>query len=589
MYKYVRKISITILTLLLLLLVLLNTIQFVVNARHSQTILEIAKKDIYAFEVLAKWLNATGVGEKYKVDVYNYKELKNNSITILNEVYNNSSLSMFIGSLQLKILKRLAYGFSDINSSDIANLLLSIEDWVNISIDKTMCKTSFSKFLINVFYEEKQCRYQLSDLDEFTSYIIKLGKNVSEEYLISILSKIYVIKLAAQGKGIYRDTLDRILSSLLHEESIITYLFLEDFVVNTNITVIERSKDMFKNIMFIDHSEKKFTPLTLQDLDRILNKSILLLSVLKEKGVSLSIHDIPKIISYAINIDIHNVLSVLENSTIVINENFIDVYIENTTSTHFLLINTSFINGSGSFHIPLNPFEFYEENTTTTIGVIENIDTGFVAVRESKYLLNHDNIEKKLSKFIEKINAIDIFLPVEIETQNILHPIEFESNVKIYEAKDDIHSNATYFYSIIISLSTVIFIVLVAKGKWLLYHIIKFFSTIRYFTNGNKITKNKHTIQTYFTLFWILIYKISHILNLEVSNSDTHREIYKKINRELNKYDKEFSKELKKFLKEMVKGYEILRYSRNKYNRKTWLRTMHKVNKIIENNGYQNV
>ncbi|MEM4506328.1 MAG: hypothetical protein QXM82_03025 [Ignisphaera sp.] len=553
------------------------------TARHSETISEVATKDLYSFEVLFRWLNSVNISRYCDIKVHSYRDLKNNAIHIFNHIYTEPSLSIFIGALQLRTLKRFAYGSSNIDDRDILNLILTITANFNISISSgRTCGNPFANLLLNILYGDSYCRYRYSDLDTLIEYLVLLGENVSQEYLFSIISKVYTIKIALQGRGIYRDTLENIMDKLLYEESIIVYLLLEDFLSKSNINIIERNpySSVEQILIEIDKNEVR-KPLTIQDVEYILSKAIALASSLKEKGVTISPEDIPKIISYVMSIDSDKIIALLDS--IEFGERLRDISIEIVYTFTYVNYSDSenFVNNLTYIGIPFNFIDMYSEENITSFSDLSNstnINLKFFTDIDTKIPDYIENVEKKLSKYIEKINSINIDMVMSIDTDatSIQSSIEQDNIVKIGR---DVSNPLPYTIplTIYITFSTGISVtILVIVGrKHLLRYILRLLSISN--TSIDNIERYAHS-QSHFDLFWNLIYSIAHVFGIKISNNETHREIYSKILHKLGNSDKEY----KDLLKDIVKGYEILRFSRDIIDRETWLKSIIKMIKLIE-------
>ncbi|MEM2229509.1 MAG: hypothetical protein QXI80_04465, partial [Ignisphaera sp.] len=379
------------------------------------------------------------------------------------------------------------------------------------------------------------------------------------------------------------------MDKLLYEESIVVYLFLEDFLSKSNINIIERNPySSVEQILIETNKNEVRKPLTIQDVEYILSKAIALASSLKEKGITISTEDIPKIISYVMSIDSDKIIALLDS--IEFSERLRDMPIEIVYTPTYVNYSDSenFVNNLTYIGIPFNLIDMYSKENATLFSDLSNstdINLKFFTDIDTKIPDYIENVEKKLSKYIEKVNSINIDIVVSIDTDatSIQSSIEQDNIVEIGR---DVSNPLLYTIplTIYITFSTgiAVTILVIVGRKHLLRYILRLLSISN--TSIDNIERNVHS-QSHFDLFWNLIYSIAHVFDVKISNNETHREIYSKILHKLGNSDKEY----KDLLKDIVKGYETLRFSRDIIDRETWLKSIIKMIKLIEHRDRLNV
>ncbi|GEM_PF-1636398 len=557
-------------------------------ARHSRNILDIAKRDLYTFNKFFEWLNKTYLLHRYSINSFNYKDIENKSPYIISDVFSNPSLSLFVGGLQLRILKRFAYGSASIDLADVSNLLLNMTRKLGLHTNKIRCSDPLSKLLINTFYAKGFCKYSLSDLDDFVLLISTLGIDVSSDYMALVLGKVYIVRMASQRRIIHKEVLQNIVSKLIYEESIVTGLFLVDFVRSTNIDVVDFSIIEPLSETYIGKGNLSNGILTLEDVELILNSIARLISMLKQENIDVSPRNIIAIINYVLSLDIDKVKTILES-----------INTGEYPSTHSIDIplgeeqRYEVINESITWNISItSPTEYseneYEELQTpsTLVGEInasdEEAEYVYLDLHSSSEFSSFDN---ELEKYVEEVNKVNIVMATTLDSLFISKPSEEAQNIVISSGSSS-SIRLTYFLylylaytSLVIALTTIIFAILWRFRMKNLGFEFSIDKKIKGLSSAKKYS------DPFFVMFWELMYKIASILRIKVSGSETHREVFKRIMDELSDQDAQSRyKELvamKSQLRDIVKGYEVLRYSRDTYNKNQWLAYIRKLIRFV--------
>lgn len=568
-------------TVFLITLTLFSTV-VAEEVRHPSNIGDLVDAGFRSYRELIEWLRYTGIASKFNINLSDVKDVVLKSQAVLDEVYNNVSLSMFIGAVQLKQLKMFTQSTDYIGQRDIVNLLKVVALGLNISRVDLRCRDLFSKLFINMV-QPGFCNYTLSDLDHLTWYIMKFSSVIPIDRLTSILGKVYTMKMAMRVKAISKDTLNSLLDDLLYRESIVVYLVLNDVVATSRIVVVSPSQEAVKVTVTKGlgvYNKSSDRVLTFEDLEKALSIVTEILRLSEKYGISLTSEDILNIVNYILSLDVEEAIALLKS----IDESYLrylgqsQAHSGYTTSTAI----PSEVNEkeeNASYTIPMAlPDEFYdyyrefEEYLREFPGIPDadregssgDVGEGADAIDIDAYIVRVI-ASGLLGTILEKVNTPIVFIPslssVDSSLNTATYPRRSSKEMQIGRGS----SSYSLWVYVILLLSTSVGVALVFKPHVVLRVLMRVSRLFRggvegvYKMSGNSV----------FEFFWALMYKLASVLGIQIVGSDTHREAYAKI---VSKVD---DGDLKRKLKDITKGYEVLRFSDKHYlDKDLWVRSV---------------
>jgi hypothetical protein len=166
---------------------------------------------------------------------------------VLELVYSRGDLALFIGSIQLRVLKLYSGRGFLLTEEDVASTLLAVAKSVGVNLSDVGCDKAISKLLVNMYYGYELCPYNVTDIDEFMDYAMYLGRNASPSAVTPIVSKLLILKLLYLGEvSIDASTFSQLYDELLYNKSLVTALFIKSLtayhapkLVNKGATVAE--------------------------------------------------------------------------------------------------------------------------------------------------------------------------------------------------------------------------------------------------------------------------------------------------------------------------------------------------------------
>ncbi|MEM4514054.1 MAG: hypothetical protein QXZ41_06085 [Ignisphaera sp.] len=568
-------------TVFLITLALFSTV-VAEEVRHPKNIGDLVDAGFRSYRELTEWLRYTGIASKLNINLSDVKDVVLKSQAVLDEVYNNASLSMFIGAIQLKQLKMFSQLTNYIGHRDIVNLLKMVTLGLNISRVDFRCRDLFSKLLINIV-QPGFCNYTLTDLDHLTWYIMKLSSVIPVDRLTSILGKVYTMKMAMRVKAISRDMLNRLLDDLLYRESIVVYLILNDVVVTNRIVVVTSSQETSgatttKGLVTYNKSSDKV--LTFEDLEKALSIVTEILRLSEKYSISLTSEDILNIVNYILSLDIEEAVALLKS----IDESHLRYLGQsqahnsrNSAATIPSEVNEEEENASyimpmvppDEFHDYYREFEEYLRESTETSdvdrgGLGGNVGEGPKTIDVDAYIVQVI-ASGLLSTVLEKVNTPIIFIPslssIDSSWNTPTYPRRSTKEMQIGRGP----SSYSLWLYVILLLSTSVGVALVFKPHIVLRVLMRMSKLFRSSVEG----VYKARSNSVFELFWVLMYKLAKVLGIQIAGSDTHREAYAKI------VSKVIDGDLKQKLKDITKDYEVLRFSDKHYlDKDLWVKSV---------------
>ncbi|MEM1646066.1 MAG: hypothetical protein QXL96_09415 [Ignisphaera sp.] len=540
--------------------------------RHPKNIKELVDASFRSYREFIEWLNYTGIASKLRINLSNVKDIALKSPVVLDEIYNNAVLSMFIGAIQLKQLKMFTHSTDYIDQRDIVELLKVVALKLNISKVDPMCRDLFSKLFINMI-QPRFCNYTLTDLDHLTWYIMKLGSILPTDRLTSILGKVYTIKMAMRVKAINKDMLNSLLNELLYRESIVVYLILNDVVTTSRIIVVPPSQatysmEIAKGMPLYNKSSSRV--LTFEDLEKVLSMLSRILELSEKHGISLTSDDVLNIINYILSLDIEEAIAIIKS----IDESSLRNIRQSQTydSRNNLVTTSPEVNkeeGFPSYTIPMTlPDEFYDYYREFEEYMGGSMDTYGGDKRGSdknvEGEINLVDVEAFIAKVItsgslavvvDKVNIPVALIPSLGTGDNLLSITTYPRRpFRESQVSGRSSSSALWLYLILL-FATSAGIAIIFKPHFVLRVLMRMSRIFR----GD--TEDIHDIRnnSIFELFWVLMYKLALVFGVQITGSDTHREAYTKV------VSKHVDKDFRRRLEDITKGYEVLRFSDKPY------------------------
>jgi hypothetical protein len=547
------------------------------EVRHPSNLGRFVKEGMDSYREFLEWLNYTGLTSRYDLNLSDVNDIKRKSVLVLEEIYRNTTLAMFIGGVEIKHLKIFANLSDEVGRDDIVKLLKAVAKEFNISRIDFSCRDVFTKFFTNIV-KPKTCRYNLTDLDYLTWYTLKLYRGLPSAELTSILSKIYTAKIILRTGAVYEDVLDRILEELLFKESIVLYLILKNVVYTNEVAVITIPRTTSTPIMQIIKVGNKSTGkvVTLEDIEKAMKLLNKLMKISEQYSIDISSQDVVNIISYILSLDIEEALKFIES---------IDIdylrYISTIPPTIYSIgreadnLNPIEEKSSSRYPIPQPPQnipfgiypyyegEYYEEFIRefypgSSDRYAGSSDSGSKGSGDSiSNIVSLEVLAKSIAidDLVEKLNSIPIAVPSLNTVTELLNTVTSTSIHRRTTASTQSSSGKGLGYDIWLYLILLCLlplgVAIVFKHYIILSIFARFTKVFRSRSEGVVSSRGWGILE----FFWVLVERIASVLGVKIGISDTHREAYKKLVIHINDED------LKHRLKEVVKGYEVLRFS----------------------------
>jgi len=568
------------LTVLLLALIAIADLS-ILNAeevRHPSNLGKFIEESVNNYEEFLNWLKYTGLASRFNINLSDVNNIMNKSMLVLEEVYRNATLSMFISGSEFKHLKIFSRLSEAIRREDVAKLLKAIAIELNMSKISFSCRDVFNKFFTNTV-KPKTCRYNETDLDHLTWYIMTFHRGLPSSELPSILSKIYTIKIILKVGAVYRDVLNNILEDLLYRESIVLYLIINDVIHSNEVAIVTPPQGMsIATLSMPKDIGKKSTEriITIEDVEKAMKLLNEIMKLSEEYGLDISSQDVINIVNYILSMDIEEALKFIESIDI----NYLR-YISSKPSAYYIgnTENSSTITEEKPSNLPrfisnipegVYPYyegEYYEEFTREFYHSSSGGGSGYRGSGYTDSGENSMNFEVALEGLaksvaiedvVEKLNSIPIAVSSTTQTDLIMTT----TTVSIHRrtvfstqstSKGWLGNEVWIYLALLFVLSLGVAIIF---RPHIIFNLFARFSKVFKGANNSSIYKKSDSV---LELFWLLIEKLASILNIKISISDTHREAFLKL---VDRIDDEY---FKRKLEDVTKGYEVLRYSDKPY------------------------
>ncbi|MCS7111800.1 MAG: hypothetical protein N3E36_07250 [Sulfolobales archaeon] len=542
--------------------------------RHSNLLRSIVYNEIYSYESFIKWLN-----EMELMNIDNFQNpLGNISMLmdertardVLNKVYNDSKIAMFVGGVQLRMLKKYAGLKPFINESDIANLIIAAVKGSNVTLTSAYCNNVLSKFIVyiarlpNGKSKELACKWNINDLELYAIHILSLDSHrLNTTVVKGILGYLYILRNAAINGNIDRSLLNSILEDVSTRYSLVTALFMKVFINNYNMNIIDRELNnkrvenyalTIPTIYMVNESRDV-------DLAEILVKAILLIEKLRGEGIDVEDINVFKLIDILMNINVEEYHNIMSNINEIVNDIDGDINeglrLRVKVNISYSYYNDIYIDDQMYYYVESwRDYEsteassqyYHFETTLTDIGGALNLDDSRAIDSQSLAKLLERDFVKEIIEYSNKPT-------VEIIGTRIIHTLPtINTRYSVNRVILSGELNMLVFVVLLVAIGTFLFVVIInAKIKPLLKQLIYIPRDL----SRSKIMQSKSdSVKTrIFAEFWNTMYRFANELNLKIENSYTHREISRKITAVLS------ISIVRLLLERITYLYEVLRYS----------------------------
>ena len=229
--------------------------------RHSEVLQDIVSKRVVELELFLEWLNQTGLitwksrdlEEYFKVFYNESAKMMRIAKKVLNEVYRNATLTIFIGGIQLRVLKSLAKLEDVITENDTLLILDNIRRAIyNDTSALPSCENPIAKLETNLFFRPMgiSCRYSLSDIDSVISLIFSLRSIISEKVIGKVLNDLAIIRESILRGRINEEFLIHVKNTTALRYSLVIALFIIDVSKANNLKILQNtpSKSISKRV-----------------------------------------------------------------------------------------------------------------------------------------------------------------------------------------------------------------------------------------------------------------------------------------------------------------------------------------------------
>jgi hypothetical protein len=296
---------------LLLFTATASSLQLVYAERHSPVLRQYSGLAVNGIAVLRAWLSQLNLTAPH--DEVDSKAVQR----VLELVYSRGDLALFIGSIQLRVLKLYSGRGFLLTEEDVASTLLAVAKSVGVNLSDVGCDKAISKLLVNMYYGYELCPYNVTDIDEFMDYAMYLGRNASPSAVTPIVSKLLILKLLYLGEvSIDASTFSQLYDELLYNKSLVTALFIKSLtayhapkLVNKGATVAEIPViEFLKGVGNTSADVKTF--------EKLVYSALLILEKYSVKDVKLS--DILTAVFVALSSNPADLLSIVNRSASII-------------------------------------------------------------------------------------------------------------------------------------------------------------------------------------------------------------------------------------------------------------------------------
>lgn len=571
------KLVLAILILITMNLNVISSVSTLKIERHSKLLGDLVYTEIYSYESFIKWLNETGllyiniIGNPLEDGLSLIDREK--AYSILDRIFNDSKIAMFVGGIHLRMLKKYAGLEPVINESDIANLITAIIRGSNITLNKARCDNVLIKFIVYTIHTPSNneattpmCKWNIGDLELYAKYILDLdleGSNLNvNERIVSIIRYLYILRIAAGSGSIDRQLLSSIIEDVSIKYSLVTALFMNTFIHGYNLKITDRKPvdRVFETVIpttsstIIDTVNGNHT-----DLAELLAKALLIIKKLKEEGINIENLDIFSLIDTLMSINIKEYSVIIENVDIII-----DAASKNATyESHIQVHDASYIQ-SNEIYIDnqvyptetfwynyasdamLTQYSEFEELLININKVLNINEPSIISSQSLTELLKKDFIKEVIEysnkPSLEILNTKIVYTSTIVARQSL-------SNITVLNR--ELHTLLFIIVLIVIGLvlSTIFINVKIKPLFRQLIHIPR--DSSRSKTMNRKSDSIKVRI---FAEFWNTMYRFAKEFNLKIEDSHTHREIKQKLISVIG------GNRIRMLLERITYLYEVLRY-----------------------------
>jgi len=535
------------------------------DARHPSNLWEIAHRDMYAVEKLVLWLNNTGVAARLNVDLSNISDIISRSPTILEQVYGNATLALFIGGLQLRQLKIFARVSTKIDGLDVLNLLKTVVLGVNITKVDTGCTDAISKVFANLAHP-RRCVFTPSDLEEVSFYTAVLGRDLPKDMVASVLGKVYIMKRVLAGAQIHREVFNRLLDDLLYEESLPLYVILSIAADSANISIVDglSTSSAGEQLLVLPNGSGAagaVEPISLEHIEKAMELLTQVLALAEKHGIELRAEDIPRIIDYALSTDLVSLAKLVDTLDDVevlrpselngvleglegLDEEELDEDMAGWPSTSGVAVHMSGENGTGHG----GGGSLLEGSGT---GGGSGMPAGVLDIEVYIKQLE-PAILGNLAKSLNKVNTVVLHIAPPAALDSARDSLGGPSPGAMAVRKDGAFPGL-WVYAIGLVFAFFGTVAILKPG--LLARVFTVLLSRK--SADSTLGGTNMAMRGAFWLFWDLVYALASRLGVEVGRGDTHREVCAKIIAVAR------DEELRRTLGSIARGYEVLRFSNN--------------------------
>ena len=527
--------------------------------RHSIELGKAASTIVYGSEILKQWIrnvNAT-LTNTSEVDAALAKKL-------LQMVYNDTRLALFIGAAQLRALKMFSGEGFYITREDISKLLILFAEK---SLENDLgCDKPLSKLILNLYNGYEFCSYNYTDIANLIDYVIETGKGVSANTTARISSKLLLILMLYKGAvSMSRKTFDDLLNDMLVYDSIVLAMFIKNFVSYHPINFDYRIS--YSNIQYITKSNETSNVIDVNTFEKAIYK---LIELIESEKISIKTSEFISMIFLGISTNIGQTLQVLLSNNISISS--IEViaspnqYIVESSKGASSIPNQFFRNGSSPYMISPSQQLMESYMGMGNNGIAEEsyisrsrVDSGATSssVRKSRILSLNFKDYKALEEVVAKSNAISFAETIlesnRLSSQSIKDVVIVDSGAK----KQFQYGNQMFilFVSTSTLLTFIVFVVIVFSKHNILLAMKKLFvvNRARVFADTKSALGKEDEKTILLHRFWKVLHFVSGKHGVTINNSDTHRDV-------LSKLVKANPRNIQ-LIKTAVTKYEVLRYS----------------------------
>lgn len=507
----------------ILLLMLVLTVSAEARERHSENLVEIARRESEKRYAIAWWLNATGITKEYSA--MDMGDIAPSTATKIYEEIFNRKIELFIGGYQLKYLKLLMCGNDTVEVNDISLLLTSFAKSV-LEAPGNEHRVLLHKILFSALNpaEREKYKFDASDIDKLISLVVKLGErsNVDKRYVFSIVVKLQLIKLAT-GIGIYEDAYNELLNELLMKESILVALIVDRAIGDLQVNIVKREFAETLGLQRQLEQVAKNAPLTRSDVLEVLNYTMEMLQN-AEKIANISIEEllfkVSTILGKNMNVehleDIIRYLGGIAGKNATAGTQPAGDRDENRT---LLVGSAGSSTGEDDVRIGTRKYS-YSASTTEEFEDAYHVSS---AIFENAYFI------ESLSRLLEKINNEKIMLYIEF--RNVDNTAINEKERFIYVVQEKAESAYLDYLQYTLTTLPLPLSLIIAYKKGILATIvnaIKEWATRKKprIVAGLSSAMSKNEKIMFFEEFWNMVIRLSSKYNVPIAKSTTHREAF---------------------------------------------------------------